>query len=236
MKKILVSLIGLISIFGIVACNDDDTEVRQERKVFYTVSEVAGIPAFSGTTVSLATDAEWETLLDRFCDYTLNGEQVTFYSSVSSHQAKISAKDTPTTITTADRDALKEWMKEMEKIGKTVQVTYNEGNGTWSGRAYVNLGQDDMQEASFYTGTLAFVPAPALEVPSMGGVVWAMQVSADSTLIITVHGMLMWFDSIDDNMRLLEGATVSLEGVVGTHTDLENNQFMTIGLNVEEEK
>ena len=232
MKKILVSLIGLISIFGIVACNDDDTEVRQERKVFYTVSEVAGIPAFSGTTVSLATDAEWETLLDRFCDYTLNGEQVTFYSSVSSHQAKISAKDTPTTITTADRDALKEWMKEMEKAGKTVRITYD--NGTWNGTAYANLGQDDMQQTQMYTGTLVFVPAPVLEVPPMGGVAWAMQVSADSTLIITLHGMMMWSDSIDDNMRLIQGATMSLEGVAGQHIDLENNTFMTIGLRVEE--
>ena len=236
MKKILISLIGLIGILGFVACDDETPEVRQERKVFYTHSEGAGLPAFSGTTVRLTTDAEWDALLDRFCDYAQDGEQVTFYSTNSNYQAKGNSSATPTSITTADREELKAWMKEMEKIGKTVQVTFDEGSGTWNGRAYANLGQGDMQESKTYTGTMVFVPTPVLETPPLGGVVWAMQVNADSTLIIAIHGMTMWNDSIDDNMRLLEGATMTFEGVAGSHIDLEGNPFMTISLNVEEEK
>ena len=234
MKKILISLIGLISVIGMVACNDEPTEVRHERKVFYTVSESAGLPTFSGTTVHLTTDSEWDALLDHFCDYAQNGNQVTFCSSVSGSQAKSQSKDTPTSITTADREELKSWMKEMEKAGRTVQVTFDEDNGTWNGRAYANLGEEEVQETQTYSGTLVFVPAPVLEVPPIGGVVWAMQVNADSTLIITLHGMMMWTDSIDDNMRLLQGAMMTLDGAAGTYTDLENNTFMTIGLHVEE--
>ena len=138
------------------------------------------------------------------------------------------------TVTTTDREELKAWMKEMEKAGKTVQISYDDNNGTWNGRAYANLGQEDMREARMYTGTLTFVQPPVLEEPPLGGVVWAMQVNADSTLIITLQGMMMWNDSIDENMRMIQGATLMLEGVVSSHTDLQGNPFMTLSLNIEE--
>ncbi len=236
MKKILISIMTVAGFLGFVGCEkvNPTPEAPQGHDIFYTVSEGAAVPGFSGTTVHLGTESEFDALLDRFCSYAQNGDQVMFCGSRTSSSTKDAGTNTPTTISTSSRDELKTWMKEMEKAGKTVRITYD--NGTWNGTAYLNLGQDDMQQLQNYTGSLVYVPAPVLEEPPMGGVVWAMQVGADSTLIITVHGMLMWFDSIDDNMRLIEGATVSLEGVVGTHTDLENNQFMTIGLNVEEEK
>lgn len=217
------------------SCVKENIEVRQERDVFYTVSEGSAFAGFNGTTAHTATETEFDALLDRFCGYAQNGSQVTFYSSNHpATQAKGDNNSTPTSISTTDRDKLKTWMKEMEKAGKTVQITYDEGNGTWNGRAYVNLGQDVMEESQMYTGVLTFIPAPALEEPPMGGVVWAMQMDNDSALIITLHGMMMWCDSIDDNMRLIQGATMTLEGVAGTHTDLEGNIFRTLSLNVEE--
>ena len=233
MKRYFNILPLLAAVMLFAACGEKKPDVNIERDIFYTVADQPSLAVLGagGSTVHLITDAEWDALLDRFCDYSQSGEQVMF-CSVGRQQSKGNTTTAPTSITTTDRETLKTWMKEMEKAGKTVRITYD--NGTWNGTAYANLGQDDMQQTQMYTGTLVFVPAPVLEVPPMGGVAWAMQVSADSTLIITLHGMMMWSDSIDDNMRLIQGATMSLEGVAGQHIDLENNTFMTIGLHVEE--
>ncbi len=230
-----MGLMGLMGIMGLVGCEKENpgTGTNQEHDIFYTVSEGFAGDGFSGTTAHIGTEGELDALLDRFCDYAQAGAQVMFVDTHPS-MTKGNATDTPTSISTSDREELKSWMKEMEKAGKTVQITYDEGNGTWNGRAYVNLGQDVMEESQMYTGVLTFIPAPALEEPPMGGVVWAMQMDNDSALIITLHGMMMWCDSIDDNMRLIQGATMTLEGVAGTHTDLEGNIFRTLSLNVEE--
>ncbi len=236
MKKILISIIGIIGTMAMASCVKDNIEVRQERAVFYTVSEGYAVAGFNGTTAHTATETEFDALLDRFCGYAQNGSQVTFYSSNHpATQAKGDNNSTPTSISTTDRDKLKTWMKEMEKAGKTVQITYDDGTGTWHGRAYINLGQENMQAVQTYSGSLVYVEPPVLEEPPLGGVVWAMQVDADSTLIITLHGMMMWSDSISDDMRLIEGATMIFEGVAGTHTDLQGNTFMTLSLNIEEE-
>lgn len=236
MKKIFIALMLTMGLAGMTSCEKENSESNnQTREIFYTVSEHSALSVFDGTTVRLTTEAEFDALLDRFCDYTQSGEQVMFVGTRPS-QMKGNASDTPTTISTSDREELKAWMKEMEKAGKTVRVTYD--NGTWNGTAYANLGQDNMQEPQLYTGTLAFVPTPVLEEPPLGGSVWAMHVGNDSTLIITVHGMMMWNEqeTPDENMSILIGVEMVLEGVVNTYTDLEGNSFMTLDINVEVEE
>lgn len=224
MKKILISVIGLIGVIGMMGCEKEKVTGSDEQSVIRDIYYAVGPSFLSGSSAHLTTEAEWDALLDNFCNFAKEGEQVIFCGE-NHPQAKGNNSDTPTSITTTDREELKVWMKEMEKAGKTVQITYNKDNGTWNGRAYANLGSNDTQEAQSYNGSLVFVPAPVLEEPPMGGVVWAMQVSADSTLIITLHGMMMWNDSISDDMRLIEGATVMLEGVAGTYTDLQGTTY-----------
>lgn len=236
MKKIFIALMLTMGLAGMTSCEKENSESNnQTREIFYTVSEHSALSVFDGTTVRLTTEAEFDALLDRFCDYTQSGEQVMFVGTRPS-QMKGNASDTPTTISTSDREELKAWMKEMEKAGKTVRVTYD--NGTWNGTAYINLGEDSMQETRMYSGTLAFVATPVLETPPLGGSVMALQVNADSTLIITVHGMMMWNEqeTPDENMSILIGAEMVLEGVVNTYTDLEGNSFMTLDINVEVEE
>ena len=231
MKKINV-LIVLMGLMGLVGCQKENngTDTEHKRDIFYSVNGGSIASDFSGTTAHLNTESEFDALLDRFCNYTQGGAQVMFCGTHTGQKG--TSTNTPTSISTTDREELKAWMKEMEKAGKTVNITYD--NGTWNGRAYANLGSDDMQEAQMYSGTLAFIPTPVLEEPQLDGVVWAMQVDDGSPLIITLHGMMMWCDSIDDNMRLIEGAVMSLEGVAGTHTDLQGNTFRTLSLRVEE--
>lgn len=228
-KNLLIVLMGLM---GLVGCQKEipDTDLNHQRDIFYSVNGGSIASDFSGTTAHLNTESEFDALLDRFCNYTQGGSQVMFCSTQTGQKG--TATDTPTSISTTDREELKAWMKEMEKAGKTVNITYD--NGTWNGRAYANLGSDDMQDAQMYNGTLSFIPSPVLGDPYMGGVVWALQVD-DNYYIITLHGMMIWCESIDDNMRLIEGAMMTLEGVAGTHTDLNGNTFNTLSLRVEEE-
>lgn len=237
MKKILISVIGLIGVIGMMGCEKEKVTGSDEQSVIRDIYYAVGPSFLSGSSAHLTTEAEWDALLDNFCNFAKEGEQVIFCGE-NHPQAKGNNSDTPTSITTTDREELKVWMKEMEKAGKTVRVIYNEGNGTWNGTAYANLGQDNMQEPQLYTGTLAFVPTPVLEEPPLGGSVWAMHVGNDSTLIITVHGMMMWNENETptDDMALLIGAEVILEGVVNTHTDLNGDTFLTLDINVDVEE
>lgn len=91
---------------------------------------------------TLTTEGEWDALLDRLCDQAQNGNEVTFYNiSQTSHTqvgAKGATKDNRT-ISTSSREEIKSWMKEMEKQGLTVRVSYDEGTGRWNGVAYATL-------------------------------------------------------------------------------------------------
>ncbi len=237
MKKILISVIGLIGVIGMMGCEKEKVTGSDEQSVIRDIYYAVGPSFLSGSSAHLTTEAEWDALLDNFCNFAKEGEQVIFCGE-NHPQAKGNNSDTPTSITTTDREELKVWMKEMEKAGKTVQITYNEDNGTWNGRAYANLRQDISQNPQMYTGTLDFVPSPVLEEPPLGGSVWAMHVGNDSTLIITVHGMMMWNENETptDDMALLIGAEMILEGVVNTHTDLNGDTFLTLDINVDVEE
>lgn len=235
MKKIFLGLMGFVGLMGLWACEKENRgeHAADGRDIFYTVSDEAGLAALAGTTIHLDTEAEWEALLDQFCDYAAGGEQVSFCGT-SRPQLKDRTSTSPTSITTADREELKSWMKEMEKAGKTVHVTYNEGTGTWSGRAYANIApQEGQADVQSYSGTLTFVPTPVLNNPPLGGVVMALQADASHTYILTVHGMLLWFDSEADNdelLTLLEGSEASFAGVAASHTDLDGNTFLSLDL------
>lgn len=233
------------AILLLVSCTEKSNEpviIKQERDIFYAVAENATLSVLSGngTTTHLTTDDQWESLLDHFCDYAQGGEQVMFCNTHTGSQslAKGTITDTPTSITTSDREELKAWMKAMETAGKTVIVTYNEGNGTWNGRAYANLGaQASESEAQDYSGILTFIPTPVMDNPPLGGMVMALQVSESNTYIITMHGMMMWFDTdtSNDTMELLQGTQTSLTGVALTHTDLNGDTFYSVELLVTEQ-
>ena len=138
MKTISKIISLLIPALMLASCEkENNTVTNQEHVIFYTVGDNSLFSGFSGTTAHLTSDAEFDALLDRFCDYAQGGEQVMFCGTTNNSKVKgnNSSTDTPTSITTSDREELKAWMKEMEKAGKTVRVIYNEGNGTWNGTA-----------------------------------------------------------------------------------------------------
>ncbi|MBP5546866.1 MAG: hypothetical protein J6X59_06290 [Bacteroidales bacterium] len=118
----------LAAILTFAACDKDKDDLRHERDIVYTVAEQT-------TSVHLTTEAEWQQLLDRFCDYAEGGSSVTFRNAQSANK---SATKDATTFSTTDREAMKRWMAQMEDEGMTVTVTYDSQTGTWNGTAYAN--------------------------------------------------------------------------------------------------
>ena len=120
----LVALLAAVICFA--AC-EKNIEMHHERDIVYTVAEQ------TTTTVHLTTEAEWDALLDRFCDYAEEGSSVTFRNTKSANK---SATKDATTFSTTSRDEMKRWMARMEDAGMTVTVSYDPNTGTWNGTAY----------------------------------------------------------------------------------------------------
>jgi len=131
MKKTFRLLALLAAVFCFAACHHDPADVPHEREIVYTVDEHT-------TKVHLNTEAEWEALLNRFCDYIEDGSTVTFYNSLLAGSAQGSDE---VTFTTSDREEMKAWMRRMEADGKTVTVNYDSASGIWSGMAYATAPQ-----------------------------------------------------------------------------------------------
>ena len=147
------------------------------------------------------------------------------------YQAKGNSSATPTSITTGDREELKKWMKEMERSGRTVNVTYDANTGVWSGTAYANLGGNTTSTAEelTYTGILTAAPMPVLEQPSINGSVLALQTSDDNTLIIATHGMMLLIEDSTD-FSVFRYIDISLNGCVYQHYDLDGQIFLVLEL------
>ncbi len=136
----------------LAACKPDS--IGTVRDITYFLSDNSEFSEFSEqpqtTTVHLETEAAWQELLDRFCDWAEEGSVVTFYNGTqaSSLRAQFpsqagslrTTKET-TTFSTTDREAMKRWMARMEDEGMTVTVSYDPATGTWNGTAYATAPQ-----------------------------------------------------------------------------------------------
>lgn len=216
-----LKIIALIAMFqGFAACESTgggDTVVPDgNHEVVYILNSRVN-------RTTLTSDSEWDQLLDRFCDYTADGQTVTFYGRNQSAAAskRTSASKEATSISTTSRDEMKRWMKEMERAGKTVTVTYDEGTGTWNGTAYVN-GPQAQTERTCYTGTLTLTTLPSDPTEP----VWALKVNDDSTLVLLLNGHTLYGYSplLDENNDLLaENDVVTLCGDI---TRDDNNTLL----------
>ena len=225
-NKVLIIMATTLTV-AFAACTKPE-EPSRLREIYYThtYNPTLTLLTSGGDMVQLDTESAWDELLDRFCDYAAAGEQVTFYSHTPS-----STKDnttTPTTITTSSRDELKQWMKEMERSGRTVNVTFDDNTGTWNGTAYANLGGTTAEaDVQTYIGSIELTPMPALEQPPLGGAVLALLTDTDSTLILAFHGMMIWIEDTN-NVSIISDTDIAIEGCVSTHYDLNGNTFMVL--------
>ena len=130
MKQIARIAILLAAVLITVGCTKISCWWPEDtvRDIVYTIDK-------NTTTVHLTSDAEFDALLDRFCDYAEGGSIVTFYNVSRAAKA---AKEA-TTYSTTSREEMKAWMRRMEDAGMTVTVTYDPNTGTWNGTAYATV-------------------------------------------------------------------------------------------------
>ena len=249
----------LAAVLCLAACEKNNGSNDKQRDITYTV----GTPSpnwhmpdgnrrpMETVTVHLETEAEWQALLDRFCDYAEDGSEVTFYNgtqaaSLRSIADKLSAsqksqaasprtntKDA-TTFSTTDREAMKRWMAQMEDEGMTVTVTFDSNTGTWNGTAYATAPQPRPgSRQGCHTGVLTQAPMRAMsagEVPP--GLDWALQVGDTLFYLvtdghfITANGETLTLDS--DTYHL--GDSITLCGIVLTMQDYYGNEFFVLEL------
>ena len=116
-----------------------DNNDPKERVIIYSVGE-------NESRQTLKTDSEWDAMLDQLCDRVQDGSEVVFYNmnQMTYFQSKGSGTSSSNrTINTTSREEMKKWMKDMEKQGLTVRVTYNDTTGTWHGEAYATAPTSD---------------------------------------------------------------------------------------------
>ena len=223
MKNLFKPFAILFFVLAFVGCekekpaqivNNDDIS----RTVIYSIGDNEG-------QRTLKNDSEWEALLDNFCDQSKQGEEVTFFSL---GQHKSSAAKQRSTITTTNREELKQWMKEQEMAGKTVRVTFDSGTGTWNGTAYAAMpvvqGDDDC-----YTGVIECVEMPVDDYGYSTAMVPALRINDDTLLVLVKDGytMLCGGDMGDD--------TVTLCGVVESRQMSDGNSYLVLDLSVARE-
>ena len=202
--KHTVKIISLLAtLLSFAACDKPETPVNggednspKERVIIYDVNG-------NENRQTLETEAEWDALLDQLCDQALRGSEVSFFNiSQTTYlhgSVKGVAKDNRT-ITTTSREEMKTWMKEMERQGHTVKVTYDNNSGTWHGEAYATAPTENI--SGTLIGTWHFncmvvthvdqngnLLGSDLYVPEDGGGTMYYTSSDNGTVTMTMHGM-----------------------------------------------
>ena len=207
MKNIARIFILLTAVVALTACNKEkeiEAKVQQNERVRDITYTVGG----QTTTVHLKTEAEWDALLDRFCDYAQGGDTVTFHNihTTASQQTKETVN-----FSTTDREEMKRWMAQMENEGKTVTVNYDPNTHTWHGEAYTTAQQPQTQRPC-YTGVLVSIsdeywwgygepPYPF----------WALKINEDTTILTSKRTNTPF--TIGDEVYQ-EGDTVTICGYI----------------------
>lgn len=169
MKHLMRFATLMAAVLLFAACNKDKEELRHERDIVYTVAEQ------TTTTVHLTTEAEWDALLDQFCNYAEGGSSVTFRNAKSANK---SATKEAVTYSTTDREAMKRWMAQMEDEGKTVTVTYDSQTGTWNGTAYATAPQPPLPSGGLITYECDWM--------NVFGYIWSFD-TVNRRVYITIH-------------------------------------------------
>lgn len=133
MKTIFKLTALLAAAIALTACEHEAVETITPHSVEYIMSS-HGVPT-STATVSVDSRDDLDALLDRFCDYTMQGKFIAFHSN----KAPRHATKEPTYFSTTSREEIKRWMAHMEDEGLTVTVNYDPSTGTWNGMAYANV-------------------------------------------------------------------------------------------------
>ena len=222
MKTTLRLTILLTAVLMFAACGKNEEEVRHERDIVYIVDA-------DRHDAHLKTNAEFDALLDRFCDYAEGGSTVTFYNVGRQDAGVPKGTKEATTFSTTSREEMKAWMRQMEDEGKTVTVTYDPSTGTWNGTAYANAPHP--QEGDCYTGRLVYIQRDYYsDYPQYS--YWGLKVSEDSIFRLAKGGVYLTtnnplvIDSITYRAGENMGETVTICGALSLQWDAYSDYFV----------
>lgn len=186
--------------FTFAACEKPDDPINgdngnitaKERDIIYSVGN-------NESHRTLTAEAEWDAMLELFCNHALAGEEVTFYNTSQTTYLHSNAKENRT-INTTDRNEIKAWMKAMEKEGRTVRITYDDNTGTWHGEAYATAPTEITSDILIGTwhfncmvvthvGTDGNLIGSDLYEPDAGGGTMYYTFTDDGTVTMTMHGI-----------------------------------------------
>ena len=213
MKKTLrFTALSAVLIMIFMACekpnNQEGNKINnepRERTIIYTVGN-------SETRQSLATEGEWDVLVDVLCDQARGGKKVTFYNMNQTTYLQnhgLQGIKAAITFSTTNREEMKAWMKKMEKEGRTVVVSYD--NGIWNGMAYATA--PPTSTSSTIVGTWHFICSVVNHVDPNGTL-------TGSDLYVPEDGGGSMYYTFYDNGTI----TLSITGMDGT-TATENSTW-----------
>ncbi len=204
-NTIKLTLILTMLAFTFAACEKPDNPINGENQTDNTIKERDIVYAVGNneSRQTVETETAWDALLDQLCDQALSGNEVTFYNvsqtTYLQNNAKGADKDNRT-INTTSRDEMKAWMKEMEKEGRTVRVTYDNNSGMWHGEAYATAPSSNT--SGILIGTWHFNCMVVTQVgqdgnllgsdlyePEAGGGSMYYTFTDDGTVTLTINGM-----------------------------------------------
>lgn len=126
MKTALKVFTLLAVLMAFHSCNKVNEDYNHRSIVYFVDGEEYHVDLFS--------DGEWDELLDKLLDYTVEGSTVVFYNADLTTSKAAHAKG-DVKYSTHDRDKMKAWCKKMEGQGMTVTITYDRASGEWNGVA-----------------------------------------------------------------------------------------------------
>ncbi len=126
MKTALKVFTLLVALLAFHSCNKDNEDYNHRSIVYFVDGEEHH--------VDLTSDGEWDELLGKLLDYTVDGSTVVFYNAdLAKSKADCAKGDVK--YSTSDRNKMKAWCKKMEGKGMTVTITYDKHTREWNGVA-----------------------------------------------------------------------------------------------------
>ena len=127
MKTVLKVFTLLVALLASHSCSRENNDDYNHRSIVYFVDG-------EEHHVDLTSDGEWDELLGKLLDYTVEGSTVVFYNAdLAISKASCAKEDVK--YSTSDRNKMKAWCKKMEGQGMTVTITYDKASGEWNGVA-----------------------------------------------------------------------------------------------------
>lgn len=163
-RSTIFAVITAILALSYTACGPEpalpEDNTPKERVIIYSVGD-------HENRQELKTNAQWDKFLDMVCDYAREGNEVVFYNMCQTTYYEQPQRKS-SSFSTSNHDEMIAWMKEKERQGLTVVVSYDKDTGKWNGMAYASSPTKTTAELIIGTwnfDTLTWIETDADGVP-----------------------------------------------------------------------